>query len=101
MTKYAIERCPNKEYMTVHLSVEVPKIRGWLSSEEPKYAAGEPIKQALESINGIEEASSRGQSVTIKRGGAFTFEELLPDVLEVLREKLGIEKELTEVELYA
>jgi hypothetical protein len=98
-TRFAVEHCPNQEYFRIHLSVKVPMMRSWVSDkvEDP---IGEQLKQALESINGVEEASARGQSISIKRGGAFSINELVPSVLDVLKSKLDV-REFTEVQPYA
>jgi hypothetical protein len=97
--RYAFQQCENKEYGIVHLSCKVPKMPSWISDRETTPEAKE-LKQKLEALEGVEEAYSSGQSVRIKRAGVFTFAELLPSVLSVLKKELAID-DWTQVEPYA
>lgn len=100
MVRYAYEVCPNKEYARVHLSVKVPRMPNW-SSDKDSTPEGRKVKAAIEAIEGIEEASSHGQCVRFRRGGAFTFDELFPKVLAVLKAELQLGDSLEEVPAYA
>lgn len=100
MVRYALEIHENKQYASIHLSVKIPKLPSWLSDKDASQE-GKRIKEIIEKINGVEEASSYEQCVRLKRGGAFTFDEIFPKVLEVLKKELSIVEELEEVPAYA
>lgn len=96
MVRYALELCPNKEYGYVHLSVRPPEIP-WISSTITE--EGKALKARLESIPGVEEVTCHGHRLGVRRGGVFTFDELFPQVLEVLQDVLRL-GEIEEVPAY-
>lgn len=81
MVRYALEVCPNKEYMRIHLSVKPPEIP-WIPGDITE--EGKALKTAIGNILGVEEVTCHGYRLSVKRGGAFSFDELLPEVLAVL-----------------
>lgn len=96
MARYAVEQYGNKEMFGIHLDVAVPKM-DWIQESSKD---GKKLKEILEKINGVEEVTSYGQRLSIKRGGVFTVAELLPEILAVLKEELKIDDDLIEVEAY-
>lgn len=95
--KYATEFYPNVKCMGVHSEKRFPRI-SWLSSEN-KTPEAEKLKADLLAIPGVTEVTAYDYSLTVTRGGVFTWQELEPQVLAVVREFFGVE-ELTPVVAY-
>ena len=98
MARYALETHQNKEMASLHFDFKVPKI-GYMSSRENTPQASE-LKTKLLAVNGIVEVYSSQQRIHVTRGGAFTWDELTPAILGVVRDFFDID-ELEEVIAYA
>ena len=84
--KIAFETVPNKAILKVHTTVNVPKISSIFSMSQKSTEQGEQLKAKLLEIAGVQGVYSDNYMVTIERGGAFTFQELIPQISQVLSE---------------
>lgn len=87
--RYAIE-LDGKDRVRIHLATKLPEIGVWVARGEETCEAV-CIRERLLAINGVVDVYTIGQCLTFKRGGAFTVDELLPQVLDVLAKQLKIE----------
>jgi hypothetical protein len=98
--KYATEFFPNVKVMGVHCERPLPRI-SWMSlSTEVKTPESEKLKADLLRIPGVTEVSAYDYCLHITRAGVFTWAEIEPQVLAVIREFFGVE-ELTPVPAFA
>lgn len=84
--KLAIERVDGKQWTYFHLSEPVPVV-GLLSKNENK-----EFKSKLMAVKGVKDIHSWDYAVRIERAACFTWDELEPQIIEVLRKHFGVEK---------
>lgn len=87
---YAVEKPPNREYFTIHLSIKVPEIRWIMLSDRKMTPEAERFKEALMEVPGIVEVTSSDYVIRFKRGGVFLIDDLVKKILPVLESELGI-----------
>lgn len=98
--RYGLKLYDNKELGGLELDLLPPKI-GWLSSDKDTTKEGRELRTALEAIPGVEEATTYGYCVRLKRGGVFTWDEIVPKAVEVLAKFFGVPiEECEQVETY-
>lgn len=100
MARFAVEKHENKERASIHFDFEVPRI--WRLSTKENTPRAKELKSILIDLNGIVEvyASDSRQCISLARGGAFTWDELIPKVLESIAEFFQVDQ-WEEVEVFA
>jgi hypothetical protein len=96
--KYATEFYSNTKVMGVHCEQRFPSI-SWISSDN-KTPQGVKLKADLMKIPGVTEVTACDYCLNITRAGVFTWADIEPQVLAVVREFFGVE-ELTPVPVFA
>lgn len=89
MSRYAFESHPNTKIRTIHLERRIPTI-SWYSSGKLTHEA-QKMKEALLKIDGVTEVQSRDYSLTVTRSGVFTWSEILPKCIEVLKSMMAVD----------
>ncbi len=80
--KYSIEQHQNHEVATFHLSFKVPEIPYF---SEPDTEDAKVLKNELLQVLGVVEVTSSKQAIRIHRGGVYSWNELEPFVIDLLK----------------
>ena len=97
--RYATEFYPNIKVMGVHVEKPFPRI-SWLSIGEKTSPDGEKLKASLLAIPGVTEVTTYDYCLNVTRAGVFSWGEIEPAVLAVVREFFEADK-LTPVAAFA
>ena len=98
MARFAVEKHENREMASIHFDFEVPRI-SWCGTESDGERAKE-LQSLLLELNGVTEVTASGQRLRITRGGVFTWDELIPRVLEAVEKFFEVDQ-WNEVEVFA
>lgn len=79
---YAIETHPNPNMFTIHISIKIQPMR-WMETKTT-------LKAALMNILGIVDITADCYSITITKAVTYTIEELIPQVIDTLKQELHI-----------
>jgi hypothetical protein len=89
--RYRWQFWPNDAMATLHLSVPVPSFGSVLG---PPDGPGVVLKEAIEGVDGIEEAFAHNRyRITITRGLAFEWGDIQAEVFKVVAGRLGFAAE--------
>lgn len=89
--RYATEFYPNVKCMGVHCEKRLPKI-SWLGIGEKATPESEKLKEQLLAIPGVTEVTAYDYCLNVTRAGVFTWAEIEPQVLAVVREHFAVEE---------
>ena len=83
--RYATEFYPNTKVIGVHCEKRLPRI-SWLGIGEKATPEAEKLKAAIVAIPGVTEVTAYDYCLNVTRAGVFSWGEIEPAVLEVVRE---------------
>lgn len=85
--RFGWETHPNPSRATLHCDYELPTAGTFICSADS--ADAQELEEAILAIHGVCEMSSRNYALRVKRGGVFSWEEIMPRVEDVVAKFIG------------
>jgi hypothetical protein len=98
--RYTIERYPNQDVIGIHIEDRLPRVfefrldrkGGWMSDAKLS-AEDTDFFSEVASIRGVVEVSGLDYRMSITKGRVFSWDEIVPGVIEILRARYAPEEQ--------
>ncbi len=99
--RYAIEQCPNADVIQIHVDFDIPRFFAeeyWTRDTFDRLDdEDESFVRRLIAVVGVTSASGSDYRFQIGKGRLFTWEQLVPEILEVIQERFSPNAEMVAV----